>query len=429
LNLGIGPSYFMEIAKFKAARILWSNLLKVYGANEESKKIFIHAQTSTFNNSKLDPNVNILRATTETFSAIIGNVDSIETLPYDFMFSKQNEFSSRLARNTQIILKEESHLDSIIDPVGGSYYVETLTQEIATAVWTLFKSIENEGGFLNSIKDGFVQSEIENTRLTKHKDYAKRKSVLVGTNKYSNPKEENTKMEEFDKLNFKEKRAKYLQHYRVDGKAEKHSNILSKLNSVANSEGPELINLASSAILDGATIGEVTKIIRSGTDNSISVKSLDFSRASVVFENLRSSAELTKTSRGFYPKVFLATMGKLKEYKGRADFSRAFFETGSFDIEYPNGYESVEDVVADAIKSNADAIVICSTDLKYPKIVPQIIAKLKSKNSDVSVILAGYPKDQISEHKESGVDDFIYLGCNALSILGSLLSKINKKNS
>ena len=423
-TFGIGSFYFMEVAKLRAARVLWSKILEAYEVKEENRKIFIHAKTSQFNQTFFDPFVNSLRTTTEAFSAIVGGVDSIQTNPYDESFNDSDDFSRRLARNTQIILKEESHLDQVIDPAGGSYFVEKLTDDIANAAWKLFQTIEEKGGMLKAIQSGFVQDEIAKVAETKKKDFAKRKSVLVGTNMYANPKEEMMEINKTDLNAIYKKRVEYIQKYRITGDNKKHSSILEKLQKIADTKSYDLIDSAVDAFLEGASLGEVSKSIRSSAEKGISVTPLKQFRLSEMFEELRIASENFKKKTGSKPKVFLATMGPLKQFKGRADFSRAFFEVGGFEIIYPNGFAKTDEAVKSAIDSKAQAVVICSTDDTYPELVPPIVKGIKEKSKDVSVILAGYPKDQIEEHKKSGVDDFIYLGADAYKILSSLLNKI-----
>src|SRR5690606_8722135 len=159
-TFGIGSFYFMEVAKLRAARILWSKILEAFGVNEENRKTSIHCKTTRFNQTYFDPYVNMLRSTTEAFYAIVGGADSIHTNPFDESFNPSDNFSRRIARNTQIVLKEESHLDQVIDPAGGAYFVEKLTDDIANAAWKLFQSIEGKDGMINAIQSGFVQEEI-----------------------------------------------------------------------------------------------------------------------------------------------------------------------------------------------------------------------------------------------------------------------------
>ncbi|MFZ1520423.1 MAG: methylmalonyl-CoA mutase family protein [Ignavibacteriaceae bacterium] len=423
-TFGVGSFYFMEIAKLRATRLLWSKILEAYSVKEENQKIFIHGKTSQFNQTYFDPFVNSLRTTTEAFSAIVGGVDSIQTNPYDESFNDSDDFSRRLARNTQIILKEESHLDQVIDPAGGSYFVEKLTDDIANAAWKLFQTIEEKGGMLKAIKSGFVQDEIAKVAETKKKDFAKRKSVLVGTNMYANPKEEMIEIKNKDLNAVYKKRVEYIQKYRITGDNKKHSSILNKLQKIADTKSYDLIDSAVDAFLEGASLGEVAKSIRASAENGINVQPIKQFRLSEMFEELRIASENYKMKTGSKPKIFLATMGPLKQFKGRADFSRAFFEVGGFEIIYPNGFATTDEAVKSAIDSKAQAVVICSTDDTYPELVAPIVNGIKEKSKDVAVILAGYPKDQIEGHKKSGVDDFIYLGADAHKVLSTLLNKI-----
>jgi methylmalonyl-CoA mutase len=423
-TFGVGSFYFMEIAKLRAARMLWSKILEAYGVAEENRKMFIHCRTTEFNQTYFDPYVNMLRTTTEAFSAIVGGADSMHTNPFDESFNPADDLSRRIARNTQIILKEESHLDQVIDPAGGSYFVEKLTDDIATSTWKLFQTIEEKGGMLKAIQSGFVQDETDKVAEAKKKDFAKRKSVLVGTNMYANPKEEMMDVKKQDLDVIYKKRVEYIQKYRITGEDKKHKSILNKLQKIADTKSYDLVDDAVEAFLEGASLGEISRSIRASAEKGIAVKPLTQFRLAEMFEELRIASENFNKKTGSKPKVFLATMGPLKQFKARADFSRAFFEVGGFEIIYPNGFASTDEAVTAAIESNAQVVVICSTDGTYPVLVPPIVKGIKEKSKNIKVILAGYPKDQIEEHKKSGVDDFIYLGADAYLVLSTLLKKL-----
>lgn len=423
-TFSVGSFYFMEVAKLRVARILWSKILESFGVNEENRKMFIHCKATEFNQTYFDPYVNMLRTTTEAFSAIVGGADSIHTNPFDESFNPSDNFSRRIARNTQIVLKEESHLDQVIDPAGGSYFVEKLTDHIANAAWKLFQTIEEKGGMLKSMQSGFVQEEISKVAEVKKKDFAKRKSVLVGTNMYANPKEEMMEVKKRDLNSVYKKRVEYIQKYRITGEDKKHKSILERLQKIADTKSYELVDDAVEAFLEGASLGEISKSIRSSAEKGITVQPIKQFRLAEMFEDLRIASENYKKKTGNKPKIFLATMGPLKQFKARADFSRAFFEVGGFEIVYPNGFASTDEVIKSAIESKAHAVIICSTDDTYPELVPQVVKGIKEKSKDVSVILAGYPKDQIEEHKKTGVDDFIYLGADVHLVLSTLLKKI-----
>lgn len=423
-TFGVGSFYFMEVAKLRAARMLWSKILEAFDVKEENRKMFIHVKTAQFNQTYFDPYANSLRTTTEAFSAIVGGADSMHTNAFDESFNTPDDFSRRLARNTQIILKEESHLDQVIDPAGGSYFVEKLTDDIAQAAWKLFQTVEEKGGMLNTIQSGFVQDEISKVAEARKKDFAKRKSVLVGTNMYANPKEELMEIKKQDLSAVYKTRVEYIQKYRITGENKKHQSILNKLQKITDSKSYDIIDNALEAYLEGASIGEISKSIRASAEKGIEIKPLTQFRLAESFEELRIASDNLKKKTGSKPKVFLATMGPLKQFKARADFSRAFFEVGGFEVVYPNGFTSTEEAVKSALESKAQTMVICSTDDTYPELVPALVKGIREKSKDVKVILAGYPKDQIDEHKKSGVDDFIYLGADAHSIIYNLLKRI-----
>jgi methylmalonyl-CoA mutase len=184
-SFGIGTNYFMEIAKLRAARLLWSTVVSAYRPEkEESLVMTIHSVTGKWNKTIFDPYVNLLRTQTESMSAVLGGADSITTEPFDIVFRKPDEFSERIARNQQLLLKEEAYFDKTADPAGGSYYIENLTFMIAEKSWKLFVEIEEQGGFLSSLKKGFIQNLIKESAGKRKTDILMKKEILLGTNKY-----------------------------------------------------------------------------------------------------------------------------------------------------------------------------------------------------------------------------------------------------
>ena len=186
-DMGVGTNYFMELAKFRAARMLWAQIVKQYNPSADSVcKMTVHAETSRFNQTVYDAHVNLLRSQTEAMSAALAGVDSITVTPFDTPYKTPDEFSERIARNQQHLLKEESHLDKVVDPAGGSYYVETLTASIAAEAWKLFLGVEAEGGFAKAVEDGKIQAAVNESNAKRHADMARRKEILLGTNQYPN---------------------------------------------------------------------------------------------------------------------------------------------------------------------------------------------------------------------------------------------------
>ncbi|MDQ3192320.1 MAG: acyl-CoA mutase large subunit family protein [Bacteroidota bacterium] len=218
-TFSVGSSYLMEIAKLRAARMLWAKIIQQYNPKHEcSMATYIHCQTSEWNTSIADAHNNLLRATTETMSCAIGGANSITVIPFDNNYKESDNFSERIARNIQIICAEEAHLNKISDPAGGSYYIEKLTDSIASAAWELFKETESKGGFLECIKTEFIQNKIEETAKAKNEAIATGKMIMVGVNKYVNKQEKITDKAEFIKKEeeyFENRDIKPLKKYRA----------------------------------------------------------------------------------------------------------------------------------------------------------------------------------------------------------------------
>ena len=186
-SFAVTSNYFMEIAKFRAARMLWANIVKGYNPEKEcSCKMFAHAVTSTWNQTVYDPYVNMLRGTTEAMSATLAGVHSLEVTPFNASYETPNEFSKRIARNVELLLKHESHFDQVVDPAGGSYYIETLTKSIAAEAWKLFLEVEEKGGYVAAYKAGFIVDRVKASAAAKDKNIATRRQILLGANQYPN---------------------------------------------------------------------------------------------------------------------------------------------------------------------------------------------------------------------------------------------------
>ena len=186
-SFAVTSNYFMEIAKFRAARMLWANIVKGYNPEKQcSCKMFAHATTSTWNQTVYDPYVNMLRGTTEAMSATLAGVHSLEVTPFNASYETPDEFSKRIARNVELLLKHESHFDQVVDPAGGSYYIETLTKSIAAEAWKLFLEVEEKGGYVAAFKDGFIVDRVKASAAAKDKNIATRRQVLLGANQYPN---------------------------------------------------------------------------------------------------------------------------------------------------------------------------------------------------------------------------------------------------
>ena len=302
-NFGISGNYFFEIAKFRAARLLWANIVKAYEpACDCACKMAVHAETSQFNMTVFDAHVNLLRSQTEAMSAAIAGVDSISVVPFDKAYETPDDFSERLARNQQLLLKEESHMDKIVDPAAGSYYIETLTASIAAEAWKLFLAVEEEGGFLAQAKAGKVQEAVNASGKARREAVSKRKEILLGTNQYPN------------------------------------------FNELAN--GKEPVQCGCKGVCE---CGEAE------------FEKLSFQRAASEFEALRLQTEKS----GRRPKAFMLTIGNLAMRQARAQFSCNFLACAGYQVIDNLGFKTVEEGIEAAMKAEADIVVICSSDDEY----------------------------------------------------------------
>ena len=326
-NFGISSNYFMEIAKFRAARMLWAEIVKQYEPKCDcSCKMIAHAETSSFNLTLFDSHVNLLRTQTESMSAAIAGIHSMTVTPFDKAYAEPAEFSEHLARNQQLLLKEECHLDKVVDPSAGSYYIETLTASIAEQAWKLFTEVENAGGMLEAAHAGTVQDSINASNTARHEAAAKRREILLGTNQFPN----------FTEL--------------ADGKLP-----LEKCCCCGGKEECER-----------------------------PYKTLNFDREASEFEALRLQTEKS----GRRPKAFMLTIGNLAMRQARAQFSCDFLACAGYEVIDNLGFKTVEEGVQAAMDAKADIIVLCSSDDEYAEYA---IPAFKAIDGKAMFIVAGNP--------------------------------------
>lgn len=362
-NFGVGPNYFLEIAKFRAARLLWANIVAEYkptcdhdcenqGPNGECRcasKMRIHAETSKFNLTMYDAYVNLLRSQTEAMSAALGGIDSLTVLPFDITYKEADEFSERIARNQQLLLKEESHFDKVADIGGGSYYIEKVTDSIAQEAWKIFLKVQEQGGFYNSLKEGLIQDDINASHDKRMLAIATRRETLLGTNQFPN------------------------------------------FNETAGDKRP--LDMGANCC-GGATNG---------------LKTLKFERAAGEFEKLRLDTELS----GKRPKVFMLTIGNLVMRQARAQFSCNFFACAGYEVIDNLGFKSVDEGVEAAMEAKADVVVLCSSDDEYAEYAE---SAFKALNGRAEFVVAGAPAC-MDDLKAKGIEHFIHVKVNVLDTL------------
>jgi methylmalonyl-CoA mutase len=367
-NFAVTSNYFMEIAKFRAARLLWARIVEAYDSNCKVA-MNIHAETAKWNMTAYDPNVNMLRATTEAMSAAIAGIDSMTVVPFDVTFEKPTDFAERIARNTQIVLQEESYLNKIVDPSAGSYYIETLTDSIAAEAWKLFLEVQNKGGYTNAFKEGFVQSKISEIAVKREAAIASRREILLGTNQFPNFKE--VVKGESNDLSYA-CCCKYQDEKCEEGKCDCGC---------------------------GCCCNDTDKI----------AEPLRLFRGAQAFEELRMKTD----SMSRRPKVFMLTMGSLSMRLARSQFSCNFFACAGFETIDNNGFKTAEEGVKAALEAKADIVVLCSSDDEYAVLAPEVFEKLGNK---AIFVVAGAPASQ-PELEAKGIKNFVNVKSNVLETL------------
>jgi len=348
-SFSTGSSYFAEIAKLRAARVLWANVAQQFcPASAESTKMRIHCRTTGFNKTIYDPHTNILRTALEAMASVIGGTDSLTVEPFDAHYREPDGLSRRVARNIQLLAKNESHLDAVTDPGGGSYHIEKLTQSISQKSLELFQEIEKKGGYLECLKSGFIQNAVEDSRKKALSDISRRKKTLVGTNEFPNLLE------------------KMAGDIRKTSPAEKEK----------NGSAP--------------TVAPLTE-----------------SRAAQVFERIRLLSEEYAERTGEAPKVFLLHLSDSPQTVARSVFSMNFFGCGGFSIVDGADNPGIDEGIAAALRENPLAVGICGSDKDYEQFAEEAAMKLRDKGAEIKIVVPGGGQGERERLAEAGVDDFI----------------------
>ncbi|MDV7341559.1 methylmalonyl-CoA mutase family protein [Terasakiella sp. A23] len=357
---------FTGIAKLRAARFLWAQVVKASGGSEDAQAMNLHAATAARALSKRDPWVNMLRVTATCFAGAIGGADAITVLPFDHHCGVADDFARRIARNTQIVLQEESSLNKVIDPAGGSWFIENLTEEYSAKAWSLFQEIEGKGGMAAVIADGSIQAQIAETWEARLKNIAKRKDPVTGVSEFPNILEEKVERAEPD-----------------------YQALIGKIS--ASSEG-----IATLAVTgEGAT-----------------AEALPAHRLAEGFEKLRDAADAFAEKNGALPTIFSANMGAIAKHTARASFAKNFFEAGGVQATQNNGFATADEAVAAFKESGASVAVLCGADGQYEEMAADFAGALKAAGAK-KVYLAG-------RGEFDGVDQAVGMGSDVLGTLQDL---------
>jgi methylmalonyl-CoA mutase len=369
----------------------------------------------------VDPWVNLLRNTVCCFAGAVGGANSITTAPLDAAIGLPDEFSRGLARNTQIILQEESHLNRVIDPAGGSWFLETLTNQLAEAAWDLFRNVEAEGGMIAAARSGWVAKEIEAVEAKRKKDIATRKTVVTGVSEHPDVREEKLRRPRPDQARLRAEASARLIAWRRDHKCAAELEALAKVAADTGRTPGDLAAAAVAAAAAGATNGQMSAALaKAAGGEPAKVTPLAIHPYAAAYEELRLACDAHLEATGRRPRVFLANLGTPAEFIGRSTFAMNFFQAGGFEEINPDGFADPQAAVAAFRASGANVAVICSTDAKYETLAEPTAQALKAAGAR-SVVLAGNPGANEPRFRAAGIDRFIYIRCDVLGTLRDLL--------
>ena len=416
-HFSIGANFFMEIAKLRSVKMIWAQIVKNCGGDDIAQKINIYVSTSSFCQTVYDPYVNLLRAATQSFSAVVGGMDGMFVKPFDHCIRPSDEFSRRIARNIQIMEQHEFNFIQPIDPAGGSWYLEPLTEEFTQKAWAKFQEIEAHGGLIKALENNTVQIAINEVLQARFKNLATRKDRAVGNNMYPNMTEKLLEVPEidFDKIIADRKMA-----LKVNVKVRDNDYVkllLSEIGKRDFSEHGSLINTVKQTIKAGATLGEISTALTGEATGEV-IEAILPHRWTERYEQLRHRTEKYLEKTGENVNIFLANMGPIPQHKARADFVTSFMQVAAFNVLTNNGFPTVEEAVQAAIDSNADVAIVCSTDSTYPELAPAVTSGIKAVKPSMKVFLAGAPTPELKKAcGEAGMDDYISVRSNCYETL------------
>lgn len=390
LTLSVGPAFFMELAKFRAARVLLRRIATAYGVNLEP---VLHARTSRIGLTRYDAYSNFLRQTIAALAAVLGGAQVLSTGGYNEPSGPSDAFARRLARNLQLILRHEVKLDRLIDPVGGSYFIESLTTELAAAAWSEFQRIEAAGGMAAALPAGLPQAAISATAAERQRRVDTRRQPLVGATAYVNPAESLSEAEP----------------------ALAPSAELAPLELPQDAESA--FATGREAFAGGAAWPSLVQALAG--QHETAARQLAPLRLAAGFEALRQQSELRPR------KLLLLPLNALSEAKPRLDFSRSLLEVGGFRPEIAAAVTDASSAVAAlaefAPEFAPEVVVLCGTDAAYAASAAAVASALRAAHPELKIGLAGRPGEQESTWRAAGLNFFVYLGCDAQAVLSDLL--------
>lgn len=408
---GVGMNFYMEIAKLRAGRLLWSRIMAEFEPkNPKSSMLRTHSQTSGWSLTEQDPYNNVVRTTIEAMAAVFGGTQSLHTNALDEAVALPTEFSARIARNTQIILQEETGICQVADPWGGSYMMESLTQQIADKAWALIEEIEENGGMAKAIEQGIPKLKIEESAAKKQARIDKGEDVIVGVNKYQLEKEDDLDILEVDNVAVRDSQIKRLETIRNRRDQKAVAQALENITNSAKSGEGNLLDLSIKAARLRATVGEISDAMEAEFGRFQAESKTISGVYGASYENdedwqaIKQDIEDFETKTGRRPRMLVCKMGQDGHDRGAKIIATAFADAG-FDIDLSPMFSTPEEVAKQAIENDVHVVGVSSQAAGHKTLIPSLIQALKAEGADDIMVIAGgvIPKQDYETLYQAGV--------------------------
>ena len=432
----IGTDFFMEIAKLRAARTLWARIMQDFGAkNEKSLTLRTHCQTSGVSLTEKDPYNNIVRTSYEALSAILGGTQSLHTNSFDEAIALPTEFSSRIARNTQLILQNETGVTNTVDPLAGSYFVEKLTEDMCSAAWKIIEEVEEMGGMTKAVAAGMPKLSIEESATKKQAKIDSGKRIVVGVNKFKNPKEPKIDVLVIDNEKVREDQIKKISSLKEKRNNDLLKEKLSIITEAAKNKKGNLLELCVEAIRARGTVGEVSKALEDAfgrhyaTNLGVSGVYGKFFEKDDKFMAIQNKINNFEKENGRRPRVLIVKMGQDGHDRGAKIVATSFADLG-FDIDMGPLFQSPKDVAKDAIENDVHAIGVSTLAAGHKTLVPELMKQLKAldKSNKIIVFVGGViPEQDYQFLYDNEVSAIFGPGTSILDSAEKVIELISKK--
>ncbi|WP_398497903.1 methylmalonyl-CoA mutase, partial [Variovorax sp.] len=391
----IGMNFYLEVAKMRAARLLWCRIMKEFEPkNPKSLMLRTHCQTSGWSLTEQDPYNNVVRTTIEAMAAVFGGTQSLHTNALDEAIALPTEFSARIARNTQLIIQEETHITNVIDPWAGSYMMEKLTQDMADAAWTIIEEVEAMGGMTKAVDSGWAKLKIEAAAAEKQARIDSGKDVIVGVNKYKLKNEDAIESLSIDNVKVRDQQVARLQKIRAARDGAKVQAALDALTEAAENGSGNLLALSIDAVRLRATVGEISDALeksfgrhRADTQKVTGVYAAAYDSAEG-WENLKTEINAFAEEQGRRPRVMISKLGQDGHDRGAKVVATAFADLG-FDVDMGPLFQTPEECARQAIENDVHAVGVSTLAAGHKTLVPAIIAELRKQGADDIIVFVG----------------------------------------